>query len=84
MGDFAMTAAVWLRVALDQLYGVHPSAVTWFAGRARRRLEGIVLDFEDRFAGGAEMPRTAKEVCDCRIIDPAMVDLSVIDCVLLQ
>src|SRR5947209_17992931 len=30
------------------------------AGRARRRLEGIVLDFEDRFAGGAEMPAVAR------------------------
>src|SRR5438094_8397230 len=47
MGDFAMTAAVWLRVALDQLYGVHPSAVTWFAGRARRRSHDFQLGIQD-------------------------------------
>ena len=47
MGDFAMTAAVWLRVALDQLYGVRPSEVTWFAGRARRRSHDFQLGIQD-------------------------------------
>jgi 4,5-dihydroxyphthalate decarboxylase len=47
MGDFAMTAAVWLRVALDQLYGVRPSEVAWFAGRARRRSHDFQLGVQD-------------------------------------
>jgi 4,5-dihydroxyphthalate decarboxylase len=47
MGDFAMTAAVWLRVALDQIYGVRPSEVSWFAGRARRRSHDFQLGIQD-------------------------------------
>jgi 4,5-dihydroxyphthalate decarboxylase len=47
MGDYAMTAAVWLRVALDRLYGVRPSDVTWFAGRARRRSHDFQLGIQD-------------------------------------
>jgi 4,5-dihydroxyphthalate decarboxylase len=46
-GDFAMTAAVWLRVALDQMYGVRPQEVTWFAGRARRRSHDMQLGVEE-------------------------------------
>jgi 4,5-dihydroxyphthalate decarboxylase len=46
MGDFAMTAGVWLRVALHQLYGVRPQEVTWFAGRARRRSHDMQLGIE--------------------------------------
>lgn len=45
-GDFAMTAAVWLRVGLDQLYGVPPREVSWFAGRARRRSHDMQLGIE--------------------------------------
>lgn len=47
MGDFAMTAGVWLRVALDQIYGVRPSEVAWFAGRARRRSHDFQLGIQD-------------------------------------
>lgn len=47
MGDYAMTAGVWLRVALDQLYGVRPSEVTWFAGRARHRSHDFQLGIQD-------------------------------------
>jgi 4,5-dihydroxyphthalate decarboxylase len=46
-GDFAMTAAVWLRVGLEQLYGVPPQEVTWFAGRARRRSHDMQLGIEE-------------------------------------
>ncbi|MEA2639327.1 MAG: 4,5-dihydroxyphthalate decarboxylase [Chloroflexota bacterium] len=46
-GDFAMTAAVWLRVAADQLYGVPPQDVSWFAGRARHRSHDMQLGIEE-------------------------------------
>src|SRR6266540_921833 len=52
MGDFAMTAGVWLRVALDQLYSVRPSEVTWFAGRARRRSHDFQLGIQDTLRPG--------------------------------
>src|SRR5437763_2249954 len=55
MGDFAMTAAVWLRVALDQLYGVRPSEVTWFAGRARRRSHDFQLGIQDTLRPGVSV-----------------------------
>lgn len=47
MGDFAMTAGVWLRVALNDIYGVRPQEVTWFAGRARHRSHDMQLGIEE-------------------------------------
>jgi 4,5-dihydroxyphthalate decarboxylase len=38
---------VWLRVAMDQLYGVGPQEATWFAGRARRRSHDMQLGIEE-------------------------------------
>ena len=48
VGDYQMTAAVWVRGMLTHEYGVQPSAVTWVIGRPIRTIkppEGIRMEF---------------------------------------
>lgn len=50
VGDYQMTAAVWVRGFLQHDYGVRPEDVSWIAGkpiRAIRPPEGVRLDFTD-------------------------------------
>ena len=48
VGDYQMTAAVWVRGFLQHEYGVRPEEVRWFAGQPIRRIQppaGVSLDF---------------------------------------
>ena len=48
VGDYQMTAAVWVRGFLQHEYGVHPRDVQWVVGQPIRRItppEGIQLEF---------------------------------------
>jgi 4,5-dihydroxyphthalate decarboxylase len=48
VGDYQMTAAVWVRGMLTHEYGVQPSDVTWVIGRPIRTIkppEGIRMEF---------------------------------------
>jgi 4,5-dihydroxyphthalate decarboxylase len=50
VGDYQMTAAVWVRGFLQHDYGVRPQDVSWVAGkpiRAIRPPEGVRLEFTD-------------------------------------
>ena len=55
MGDYAMTAGVWLRVALNDLYGVLPQEVIWFAGRARHRSHDFQLGVQEMLKPGVSV-----------------------------
>lgn len=55
MGDYAMTAGVWLRVAMNDLYGVPPQEVSWFAGRERRRSHDFQLGIQEMLRPGVSV-----------------------------
>ncbi len=38
--DYSMTAAVWMRAVLDELYGITAKDITWFNGRTADRSHG--------------------------------------------
>ena len=51
VGDYQMTAAVWVRGFLQHDHGVRPEDVRWFAGQPIRRIEppaGVSLEFVPR------------------------------------
>jgi 4,5-dihydroxyphthalate decarboxylase len=50
--DFSMTGAVWLRVMLDQLYGIKPQDISWFVGRPRELCHDLVLGVPESLAPG--------------------------------
>ncbi len=41
--DYVMTAALWFRVFLRELYGIHPRDVSWFIGRTQDLSHGGAL-----------------------------------------
>lgn len=50
VGDYQMTAAVWVRGFLQHDYGVRPEDASWIAGKPIRAIlppEGVRLDFTD-------------------------------------
>jgi len=43
--DYNMTAAIWMRIMLMQLYGIQPSDITWFNGRKAVERHSTVIGF---------------------------------------
>jgi 4,5-dihydroxyphthalate decarboxylase len=46
MPDFIMTAALWLRAMIKELYGIHPQDVAWYNGRPRGMSHGVQLGLD--------------------------------------
>ena len=44
--DYVMTAALWFRAFLKELYGVKPEGVSWFVGRAKQFSHGAILGLD--------------------------------------
>jgi 4,5-dihydroxyphthalate decarboxylase len=45
--DFNMTAAIWLRIMLKQLYGICPEDITWLNGRRPSQRHSTLLGFKN-------------------------------------
>ena len=45
--DFNMTAAIWLRIMLKQLYGIGPEDISWYNGRRPSQRHSTLLGFND-------------------------------------
>ena len=41
--DYQMTAALWIRVVLKELYGIQPSDIIWYNGRTKEVSHGALL-----------------------------------------
>ncbi len=46
--DYPMTASLWMRIVLKELYGIRPSDMTWYIGRAKESSHGGVLGLDNR------------------------------------
>jgi 4,5-dihydroxyphthalate decarboxylase len=44
--DFNMTAGLWMRAMIQDLYGVRPQDVTWYVGRGPDQSHGIALGLD--------------------------------------
>lgn len=44
--DFNMTAALWMRAMIEDVYGVRPKDVTWYVGRGAGQSHGIALGID--------------------------------------
>lgn len=44
--DYPMTAALWMRATLKELYGIDPKDITWFNGRTKELSHGGLLGLD--------------------------------------
>lgn len=44
--DFNMTAGLWMRAMIQDLYGVHAQDVTWYVGRGADQSHGVALGLD--------------------------------------
>lgn len=44
--DYQMTAALWIRVVLKELYGIYPNDITWYNGRTKNESHGAMLGLD--------------------------------------
>ena len=44
--DYPMTAALWMRIILEELYGVRPGDIEWYNGRTREFSHGAALGLD--------------------------------------
>ena len=44
--DYQMTAALWMRVVLKELYGINPQDIVWYIGRTKDASHGAILGLD--------------------------------------
>ena len=44
--DYQMTAALWMRVVLKELYGISPQDILWYIGRTKDASHGVLLGLD--------------------------------------
>lgn len=44
--DYQMTAALWMRILLKELYGISPKDIVWYIGRAKDVSHGAILGLD--------------------------------------
>ncbi len=71
--DYVMTAALWLRVFLQELYGIQPSDVLWFIGRIPELSHGGALGADIKPAGVSMTWLTAAQSFDV-MLDRGEID----------
>jgi 4,5-dihydroxyphthalate decarboxylase len=53
--DYIMTAALWMRVILRELYGIRPDEISWFIGRTRDLSHGGLLGLDSAPPAGVSL-----------------------------
>jgi 4,5-dihydroxyphthalate decarboxylase len=46
IADYQMTAGLWMRAMVEDLYGVRPQDVTWYVGRAPEQSHGVAIGLD--------------------------------------
>jgi 4,5-dihydroxyphthalate decarboxylase len=44
--DYPMTAALWMRIFLKELYGIKPQDILWYNGRTKEFSHAVILDLD--------------------------------------
>jgi len=53
--DYPSTAALWMRIFLKDLYGIHPQEITWYNGRTRERSHAGILELDRTPPAGVKL-----------------------------
>ena len=74
--DYVMTAALWLRIFLRDLYGIRPQEISWHIGRIKEFSHGALLGLDKESPAGVSITwlteyQTFDAMLDCGEIDAA-------------
>ena len=74
--DYVMTAALWMRVILRELYGVRPNEISWFVGRTPELSHGGLLGLDRSPPAGVSLTwLTADQTFDV-MLDRGEIDMA--------
>jgi 4,5-dihydroxyphthalate decarboxylase len=72
--DYVMTAALWFRSFLKELYGIEPADVSWYVGRTKQFSHGAILGFDRTPPPGVSLTWLAEEQTFDRMLDRGELD----------
>jgi 4,5-dihydroxyphthalate decarboxylase len=53
--DYPMTAAVWMRIFLRELYEIQPTDIRWYNGRTKQFSHGVILGLDKNLPQGVSI-----------------------------
>ncbi len=72
--DYPMTASLWMRIVLRELYGIRPSDMTWYIGRAKEASHGGLFELDDRPPPGVIIKWLGKDQTLDRMLERGDLD----------
>ncbi len=72
--DYAMTAALWFRSFLKELYGIKPQEVSWYIGRLKQFSHGAILGIDKDPPAGVSLNWLTEEQTFDRMLDRGDLD----------
>jgi 4,5-dihydroxyphthalate decarboxylase len=72
--DYVMTAALWFRSFLKELYGIKPQDVSWYIGRLKQFSHGAILGIDKDPPAGVLLNWLTEEQTFDRMLDRSELD----------
>ncbi len=72
--DYVMTAALWFRSFLKELYGIEPQDVSWYVGRLKQFSHGAILGVDKDPPAGVLLNWLTEEQTFDRMLDRGELD----------
>jgi 4,5-dihydroxyphthalate decarboxylase len=72
--DYQMTAALWMRIVLEELFGIKHTEVQWYAGRTKDVSHGVLLGLDKDPPPGVSLSWLREEQTLDRLLDEGQID----------
>lgn len=72
--DYQMTAALWMRIVLRELYGIQPADIVWFNGRTTEASHGAILGLDKDPPRGVTLNWLTEADTFDRMLDKGEID----------
>lgn len=72
--DYVMTAALWFRIFLKELYGIKPADISWYIGRAKQFSHSAILGMDKAPPPGVSMNWLTQEQTFDVLLDKGELD----------
>ena len=72
--DYQMTAALWMRIVLQELYGIEHRDVQWYVGRTKDVSHGVLLGLDKDPPPGVSLNWLREDQTLDRMLDESQID----------